>query len=111
MEGKIQELHQKSEDPQLCKEIMAYVESQLDKENIQMTEAQKLSLLSHVSAMIYRSKHQEKLQPVDKILFQEVSDESIEMAGNVCSKLENLHEDEKYLLSIHFETAKFNNSL
>ncbi|MFY2157210.1 PRD domain-containing protein [Cytobacillus firmus] len=109
MEGKIQELHQKSEDPELCKEMMIYVESQLSKENIQMTEAQKLSLLSHVSAMVYRSKHQELVQPVDKILFQEVSKESIEMASKVCSKLQNLHEDEKYLLSIHFETAKFNN--
>ncbi len=108
MEGKIQELHQKSEDPQLCKEMMEYVESQLSKENILMTDAQKLSLLSHVSAMVYRSRHQEMVQPVDKVLFQEVSKESIEMAGRVCGKLQNLHEDEKYLLSIHFETAKFN---
>lgn len=108
MEGKIQELHQKSEDPQLCKEMMEYVESQLSKENIQMTEAQKLSLLSHVSAMVYRSRHQEMVQPVDKVLFQEVSKDSIEMASRVCGKLQNLHEDEKYLLSIHFETAKFN---
>lgn len=108
MEVKLQELYQKSENPQLCKEMMVFVDSLLIEENIEMTDTQKLSLLSHVSAMVYRSKHKEMVQPVDRTLFQEVSAESIEMASKVCSKLEDLHEDEKYLLSIHFETAKMN---
>jgi PRD domain protein (TIGR03582 family) len=106
MEGKMQELHQKSENPQLCMEVMKYTEGLLSEEKIKMTDAQKLSLLSHISAMVYRSKHKEMIQSVDRNLFQEVSKQSIEMAGKVCNKLPHLHEDEKYLLSIHFETAK-----
>ncbi|GIN62603.1 PRD domain-containing protein [Robertmurraya siralis] len=105
------ELHQKSENPQLCMEVMKYTERLLSEERIKMTDAQMLSLLSHISAMVYRSKYKEMIQPVDKNLFQEVSKQSIEMAGKVCKKLPHLHEDEKYLLSIHFETAKIEGSM
>ncbi|PAF14800.1 hypothetical protein CHH59_07000 [Shouchella clausii] len=106
MEGKVQELYRKSENSEICMEVMRFTENLLRQEHIQMTDAQKLSLLSHLSAMVYRSTHKERIEPIDKHLFQEVSKQSIEMAEKVCNRLTDLHEDEKYLLSIHFETAK-----
>jgi PRD domain protein (TIGR03582 family) len=109
MEVKMQELYQKSEDPQLCIDVMTFLNALLVQENIQMTDAQRLSLTSHISAMVYRSKHKESIQPIDKNIFQEVSNESIEMASRVCGLLPDLHDDEKYLLSIHFESAKMMN--
>ncbi|WP_026581371.1 PRD domain-containing protein [Bacillus sp. J33] len=109
MELKTQELYEKSEEPQLCKEVMQFAVQLMSQENIKMTDAQLLSLLSHISAMIYRSKHKEEIQPVDASLFQEVSDGSIDMAKLVCGLISDLHDDEKYLLSIHFESAKMNN--
>ncbi len=105
----MEELYQKSEDPQMCKVLMIFMNELLTRAKIQMTDAQKLALLSHVSAMIYRSNHKEMIQAIDKTLFQEFSNESIEMASKVCGRIPDLHEDEKYLLSIHFEAAKMIN--
>ncbi|MFC0272621.1 PRD domain-containing protein [Metabacillus herbersteinensis] len=105
----MEELYQKSEDPGLCKALMLFMDELLKRAKIQMTNAQKLSLLSHVTAMVYRSNHKEMIQPIDKTLFEEVSNESIEMANKVCGRMPDLHEDEKYLLSIHFESAKITN--
>ncbi|GLB60156.1 PRD domain-containing protein [Cytobacillus sp. NCCP-133] len=108
MELKTRELYEKSEEPLLCKKIMNFAEQLLSQENVVMTNAQRLSLLSHISAMVYRSKHNEKIQPVDTFLFQEVSEGSINMANKICEILPDLHKDEKYLLSIHFESARLN---
>lgn len=106
MEDEKRELYEKSDDPHACKVIMDYVEILLQQENIQMTDVQKLALMSHVSAMVYRSKHKETIPAVDPSIFHEVSSESIAMASEVCHRLPGLNEDEKYLLSIHFESAK-----
>lgn len=105
----MEELYQKSEDPSLCKVLMLFVDELLARAKIRMTDAEKLALLSHVSAMVYRSNHKEMIQAIDKTLFQEFSNESIEMASKVCGMIPDLHEDEKYLLSIHFEAAKITN--
>nr|WP_263324306.1 PRD domain-containing protein [Neobacillus sp. Marseille-Q6967] len=108
MELKTLELYEKSEEPEVCKEVMQFAEQLMLKKNIRMTESQLLSLLSHISGMVYRSKHKEKIQSVDPILFKDVSEVSIDMAKQVCGLFSDLHDDEKYLLSIHFESAKMN---
>lgn len=96
----------KSGDQVLCVRILDDTKKLLKKSGIIMSEPQWLSMVSHISAMVYRSVHKEYIQPLDKNLFNEVSKESIELASQICSMLENLHKDEKYLLSIHFEAAK-----
>lgn len=80
----------------------------LQKNHINMSDAQFLSLVSHLSAMVNRSVNKEPIAPIDKNLFTEVSTQSIELADRICKRLEDLHEDEKYLLSVHFEAAKMN---
>lgn len=100
------DLIQKSGDPVLCRRILDGTKKLLADSEITMSEPQWLSLVSHISAMVYRSLNKEYIQPLDKNLFKEVSYESIELANQVCSLLEGLHEDEKYLISIHFEAAK-----
>ena len=41
-------------------------------------------------------------------MFSEVSQHSIQLAQKICEEIPNLGEGEKYLLSIHFESAKLN---
>lgn len=106
MELQTLELYEKSENPQLCREAMLFAEKLMLQENIKMTEPQILSLLSHISGMVYRSLNKEEIQPVDRNLFNDISNHSIHMAKQVCELLSDLHEHEKYLLSIHFESAK-----
>ncbi|WP_430509728.1 PRD domain-containing protein [Gottfriedia solisilvae] len=109
MGEQFEELYQKSGNASICKEIMRSVDSLLNSEKIIMNQTGWLSLTSHISAMVYRSINAETLQPLDVNLFNEVSTESINLAEKICFMLPNLHEHEKYLLSIHFEAAKINN--
>lgn len=73
-----------------------------------MTESQWLSFVSHASGMVYRSINNETIPTIEAEMFSEVSQESIEMASAICKQIGNLADDEKYLLSIHFEAAKLN---
>jgi PRD domain protein (TIGR03582 family) len=109
VEAKIAELVRRSGDTQACTNVLSYVQKLLKKECIQMTEAQWISLVSHVSAMVHRSIHGGLIPAIDKTMFEEVSSHSIELAEAVCHLLPHLQEDEKYLLSIHFESAKLTN--
>ncbi|MCZ8540522.1 PRD domain-containing protein [Psychrobacillus sp. FSL K6-2365] len=105
---KEQEIISKSGNPDLCIDVLTYSKDFLESKKVLMTVPQWLSFVSHISGMVYRSTNEEPIQSVEKEIFNEVSSESIEMASEICKQLSNLHEDEKYLLSIHFEAAKLN---
>ncbi|GLC86926.1 PRD domain-containing protein [Lysinibacillus piscis] len=98
-----------SGDVERCRQLLKETQDILTQAKIVMDETQSLSLTSHLSAMVYRSINKEPIQPLDRTMFDEISIESMELATTICGLLPNLHEDEKYLLSIHFETAKMNN--
>lgn len=102
----IERLLERSGDAETCKELIQFTRELLEEEQIHLSDSQLLSLTSHLSAMVYRSINNEQLAPIDKVLFSEVSDESIELAAKICGRLKGLQDDEKYLLSIHFESAK-----
>lgn len=102
------EIVSKCANPDLCTEVLNYSKKLFNTKSIVITESQWLSFVSHVSGMVYRSIHNEKIPAVEKEMFNEVSQDSIAMASIVCSQLSNLQDDEKYLLSIHFEAAKLN---
>lgn len=104
----ITKLIEKSGDIETCNKVLHSTKELLDGADIKMMEAQWLSLVSHISAMVNRSITKEPISPIDSGMFSEVSNESIELAAKICGMLPNLIEDEKYLLSIHFESAKIN---
>lgn len=104
----MEKLLQKSGDSEKCSQLLQVTEDMLKKSEIYMNETQWLSLVSHLSAMVYRSIYKEQINSIDKEMFNEVSTDSIELAEMVCDMLPDLHEDEKYLLSIHFESAIMN---
>ncbi len=105
----IRKVIENSSDSSTCEKIILEVKELLKQANIQMTDAQWLSLVSHLSGMVYRSTHKKFIDPIDKELFNEVSSDSIKLAEKVCNLFNDLHEDEKYLLSIHFESARLKN--
>lgn len=105
---KEREIISKSGNPDLCTRVLNFSQGLLEEKNITMTESQWLSFVSHISGMVYRSTHNESIPAIEKEMFSEVSQDSIEMASEICNQISNLQEDEKYLLSIHFEAAKLN---
>jgi len=76
--------------------------------HITPTELQTVILTNHLSEMVDRSLTGECLPDVDATMFAGVSDGALAIAGKLVDHLGNLSESEKYVASIHFETAKNN---
>jgi PRD domain protein (TIGR03582 family) len=106
--SEIKEIMIRSGDTESCERVFELSQSLCLAENVLMTDVQQLALLSHLSAMVHRSLSGEKLVPIDRELFSEVSSESLQISKQLKDALPNLDEDEVYLLSIHFEVAKQN---
>lgn len=104
----VKDIMLKSGDLECCERVFELSQKLCESEKVFMTDTQKLSVLSHLSAMVHRSITGEKLAPIERELFAGISSESLEMAKKVKESLTNLAEDEVYLLSIHFEVAKQN---
>jgi len=90
--------------------VLKDIQVMLNAENIYTNDVQQQMLASHVKAMVYRSITGEPLPEVEKELFDEISAESMKMAEQVVDLFGNLPIEEAYLLSVHFEVAKDNNS-
>lgn len=90
------------------KQLIQRVEQLLNKAGIHPTEVQWTILVNHLNEMIRRSETGESLPKVDERLFSEVSEDALNIASVVVDEITNLSVDEKYVLSIHFETAKYN---
>ncbi|RWR01071.1 glycine dehydrogenase [[Pantoea] beijingensis] len=69
---------------------------------------QQQMLASHVSAMALRSLTGEALPEVEEELFEDISEDSMQLARQVVELFGNLPKEEAWLLSVHFEVAKEN---
>lgn len=97
-----------SEYQRELEELIDWLSAELEKEKIEPTELQWTILVNHLNEMLRRSKEQESIPEVDPEMFSEVSQEALRLADGVVRKISNLTQDEMYVLSIHFETAKQN---
>lgn len=97
-----------SEYQQELEELIDWLKKELALVKIEPTELQWTILINHLNEMLKRSKEQETIPEVDPEMFSEVSKEALQLADGVVRKIENLSQDEMYVLSIHFETAKQN---
>ena len=100
------ELLKKSVDAKKLKELLYLIDECCAQHGFTVEDYRLLSLANHVDAMIGRSVSQEKLDAIDASLFDEVSDDSLSLAQLIVDRIGGLQDDEKYLLSIHFEVAK-----
>lgn len=97
-----------SECQQELEELIDWLKKELALVKIEPTELQWTILINHLNEMLKRSKEQETIPEVDPEMFSEVSKEALQLADGVVRKIDNLSQDEMYVLSIHFETAKQN---
>ncbi|OCG26507.1 hypothetical protein A9G45_00260 [Gilliamella sp. HK2] len=84
------------------------INSWLVQHQIIQNDVQKAMLFSHVKAMVERAKTLEKLPEIDPALFDELSEESLELARKTVALFDNLPIEEAYLLAVHYEVAKAN---
>ncbi|TPG61870.1 PRD domain-containing protein [Ewingella americana] len=96
--------------PATTEKVLKDIQTMLNAENIYTNDVQQQMLTSHVKAMVLRSITGEALPDVEKELFDEISADSMRMAEQVVDLFGNLPIEEAYLLSVHFEVAKDNNS-
>ncbi|TNV19604.1 glycine dehydrogenase [Buttiauxella sp. B2] len=97
-----------TEAAQLTERVLAFINALLKTRNITPNAVQEQMLTSHVRAMAHRSLTGEPLPEVEESLFEEISDDSLEMAKEVVEQFGNLPVEEAWLLSVHFEVAKDN---
>lgn len=87
---------------------LLYAFSLMREAGITPTELQAVILTNHLSEMVDRSLTGERLSDVDPAMFAGVSEEALAIADKLVEHIGNLAESEKYVISIHFETAKNN---
>lgn len=97
-----------TEATQLTQRVLEFINALFESRNITPNDVQQQMLASHVRAMAHRSLTGEPLPEVEESLFDEISEDSLEMAKAVVDQFGNLPVEEAWLLSVHFEVAKDN---
>ncbi|MDT2754274.1 PRD domain-containing protein [Enterococcus pseudoavium] len=97
-----------SQTQEKLKQVMALLEVRLAEHEIVPTELQWTILINHLNEMLKRSSGEGSIPKVEPEMFSEVSKEALAISDEVVKTIGNLSEDEMYVLSIHFETAKNN---
>lgn len=103
-----QKIIDESPNKEVLEASLEKISELLKEEAIQPTELQWTILINHVNEMIKRSIADEKMSGVDPAMFEEVSQEALTIADKVVQHIGNLPQDEVYVLSIHFESARQN---
>lgn len=83
----------------------------LAEHQIVQNDVQKLMLYSHIKSMVQRAKTLEQLPELDLTLFDQLSEESLALAQKTVNLFDNLPIEEAYLLAIHYDVAKANESI
>ncbi|CRH17922.1 transcriptional regulator [Carnobacterium maltaromaticum] len=98
-----------SQNPVATEKILYSALAKMEEKAIYPTEVQLVVLTNHLGEMVRRSKESEAIMKIDPDMFNEVSIEALAISEAITQEIGNLADDEKYVLSIHFETAKQNN--
>lgn len=104
----LRELYRELEIAEDVQNVMQEIADELSNLHIVPSVLQWQILLNHVNEMVMRSKEKTTIPQVDAQLFSEISPASLQLAEKIVTRIGHLAQDEKYLLSIHFEAAKGN---
>jgi len=102
----VQAILAKAKHPEATLAALNFAIKRMRAAQIEPTELQLVILTNHIAEMVTRSVTGEPLAAVDPQMFAEVSPEAIQIAADLVTKIGNLADSEKYVASIHFETAK-----
>lgn len=99
--------------PEFHEEVQ-YINTILCRENIKITEQFQIGLYSHIISFIRRMKVDEKLEPIDGDVLNEITEDSKKLAKEIAvpvflkyKKEEDL--TEILLIAIHIQALKLNN--
>lgn len=105
-----EDIVKKSKYKNCLEKVIKFTYSLLDKHNLKPTAVQQKVLINHLSEMVDRAKENRELESVDPSIFNQVSNESMQIAQDIVNFVEKvagkLAASEKYVLSIHFEAMK-----
>lgn len=110
MDDGIWEIIHKCIDAEKAEQVVLWLAERCRQKDLPFTDYQWKSLVNHICAMVMRSKSGEVID-IDVSLFDEVAEDSLALSQEVVAAIGGLGEEEKYLLSIHFEGVKANKSI
>ncbi len=101
----IRQIIQTCKKPEKAQAVIEWLAERCRTDGIPFEDYRWKSLVNHVCAMIDRSLTGEILD-IDPELFRDVSADSIMLSKNIVDVVGGIADEEKYLLSIHFEGVK-----
>lgn len=101
------EIIRKCPDPAKAEQVAGWLADRCREKGLPFTDYQWKSLVNHLCAMVGRSISGEVLD-IDAELFDEVAQDSLDLSAEVVKAVGGIADEEKYLLSIHFEGVKEN---
>ncbi len=101
----IHQIIQACKKPEKAQAVIEWLAERCRADGIPFEDYRWKSLVNHVCAMIDRSLTGEILD-IDPELFRDVSADSIMLSKNIVDVVGGIADEEKYLLSIHFEGVK-----
>jgi len=101
----IHSIIQACKKPEKAQAIIEWLAERCRTDGIPFEDYRWKSLVNHVCAMVDRSLTGEILD-IDPELFRDVSADSIMLSKNIVDVVGGIADEEKYLLSIHFEGVK-----
>lgn len=95
--------YKKSGNASLCRDLFQQATDEIILRGGMSNAHQQEALLNHIAEMVKRAVTKERITPIDKSLFYELSQESFRVSKRIVNRLGDLPEDEIYLLAVHFE--------
>ena len=102
----ILDIIEKCSDKEKLVDVYSFVWEECQKNKFHIEDYKWKSLANHISAMVERAHTKGEFEGIEVEMFNEISSEALSLAKAIVDKIENLHENEMYLLSVHFEAAK-----
>lgn len=102
----ILEILDNSAEKEKFTELLSFVWKECKEKQFQIEDYKWKSLVNHMAAMRERARKGEVLEEIDPEMFSEIGEDSLTLAKEIVNRIENLQENEMYLLSVHFEAAK-----
>lgn len=97
-----------SANPEKLETVLELALDEMEKIDSHPDSTQIEVLANHLSEMLDRSAKSENLPELDQSMFSEIPKDSVNAAEKVVTAIGNLDSQEKYVLAVHFEVAKFN---
>lgn len=102
---RVEDILSKSKDSDKAIKAIEYANQLAKDTGLQITGAQWEALVNHVVAMVDRSVAGGKLFGIESSAFNAVSNRAMKLAEDLVKFIGGIDDDEKYLMSVHFQAS------